>query len=189
MSLGVLITVIVLALVAALAAVALMRRSAARGPHGRRGLKRRFGPEYDRAVARHGGDTKAAERDLGERVKRHGSLRTKELDPTEREAYATRWAVAQERFVDNPHAAVAEADRILADLASARGFPGGDRYDEQLDALSVHYSAHVHGYRRIHAGRDGDGGTEELRAAMIEARALFDDLAGTGRTREEARHG
>ncbi|NEA66645.1 hypothetical protein G3I56_29615 [Streptomyces sp. SID12488] len=39
-----------------------------------RGMKRRFGPEYDRAVADHDGDTKAAERDLGERVERHGSL-------------------------------------------------------------------------------------------------------------------
>lgn len=40
-----------------------------------RGLKRRFGPEYERLVTRHEGDTEAADRELGERLKQHGSVR------------------------------------------------------------------------------------------------------------------
>ncbi|MFV0136259.1 hypothetical protein ACLGIH_24140 [Streptomyces sp. HMX87] len=187
MSTGVIIALIVIvAAVLVVAAVLTMRK---RGPQGGN-LKRRFGPEYDRAVARHDGDKKAAERELTERVERHGSLRTRSLEPAERERFEARWTAAQERFVDSPREAVADADRLLAELAGARGFPDGGQYEEQLAALSVHHARHVDGYRRVHraahAGspdaqnggdaQHGGGGTEELREAMVEARALFDDL-------------
>ena len=59
----------------------------------------------------------------------------------------------------------------------------------------MHHAHHVHGYRRVHAvagartdaRQDGDGrtDTEEMRAAMVEARALFEDLVGPARSREE----
>ncbi|WP_053853307.1 hypothetical protein [Streptomyces sp. NRRL B-24085] len=83
------------------------------------------------------------------------------------------------------------------ELAEARGFPGGGQYEEQFNALSVHHAHHVHGYRRVHAvasarsdaRQDGDGrtDTEDMRAAMVEARALFEDLVGPPRSREESR--
>ncbi|MEU1184059.1 hypothetical protein ABZ464_41875 [Streptomyces sp. NPDC005820] len=198
MSTGVIIALIVAA--AAVVAVAAIVSVRARGAHGGRGLKQRFGPEYDRAVARHDGDVKAAERELGGLVERHGGLRERPLEAAERERFETRWTAAQERFVDSPGEAVAEADRLLAEVAGARGFPDGTRYEDQLAALTVHHADHVHGYRRVHraagvragapagAGTDvdldGDAGarhssapgTEDMRAAMVEARALFDDL-------------
>ncbi|KUN87135.1 hypothetical protein [Streptomyces griseoruber] len=212
MSTGVIIALIVAA--AAVVAVAAVLSVRARGAHGGRGLKQRFGPEYDRAVARHDGDVKAAERELGGLVERHGGLRERPLEAAERERFETRWTAAQERFVDSPAEAVAEADRLLAEVAGARGFPDGTRYEDQLAALTVHHADHVHGYRRVHraagvrAGVGGGGdaggagglkdtedfgdeagthagagerhssapGTEDLRAAMVEARALFDDL-------------
>ncbi|MFD8519401.1 hypothetical protein ACFV2D_05200 [Streptomyces capillispiralis] len=181
MSTGLIIALIVIvALVVVVAAVVTLR---ARGPRHGAGLKRRFGPEYDRAVARHDGDTKAAERELAERVQRHGALRERPLEPVERERYEVRWTAAQERFVDAPREAVVEADRLLAELAAARGFPGDGHYEDQVAALSVHHAHHVEGYRRVHrvaqahAGGAYDGaGTEDLREAMVEARALFDDL-------------
>ncbi|MEV0218105.1 hypothetical protein [Streptomyces sp. NPDC050704] len=191
MSTGVIIVLIVVAVLIIGAVIA--RFVMARGTGGGRGLKRRFGPEYDRTVARHDGDTKAAERELTDRVKQHGTLRRQPLEPAAREQYAARWAAAQERFVDSPREAVAEADQILGELARTRGFPDGGRYDEQLAALSVHHPHHVQGYRRIHraahaptTGGDGNhAGTEELREAMIEARALFDDLVTPGREDRE----
>ncbi|MFJ9036039.1 hypothetical protein ACIRF8_05565 [Streptomyces sp. NPDC102406] len=176
MSTGVIIALIVVGVVVVVAAGVFAARTK---PRGGRGLKRRFGPEYERVVARHDGDTKAAERELTERVRRHGSLRTRELEPAARERYQARWAAAQERFVESPAEAVAEADLLIADLAKERGFPDGSRYEEQVEALSVHHGPHVHGYRRVHHA-DGTAGTEKLRAAMVEARALFDDLIGTG---------
>ncbi|MEV5610436.1 hypothetical protein [Streptomyces sp. NPDC052225] len=189
MSTGVIIALIVVGLVVVVAAGLFAARTA---PRGGRGLQRRFGPEYDRAVAHHDGDTKAAEHELAERVRRHGSLKTHPLDPAARERYLARWADAQERFVEDPAGAVAEADAVLADLAHERGFPAGGadgRYEDQLDALSVHHGAHVHGYRRVHRAThartghadESRAGTEELRAAMVEARALFEDLVGRDR--------
>ncbi|MGW3421443.1 hypothetical protein [Streptomyces phaeochromogenes] len=193
MSTGVIILLIVVAV--ALVAAVVARSVAARGAGGGRGLKRRFGPEYDRAVARHDGDSKAAEHELEERVKRHGSLREQPLESAARERYLVRWTAVQEQFVDSPRDAVVEADRLIAEVAGARGFPDGGRYDEQLDALSVHHAHHVHGYRRVHraahaptagSGAGPAAGTEELREALVEARALFQDLMAPAREDEKA---
>ncbi|HZG05182.1 MAG TPA: hypothetical protein VE546_16700 [Streptomyces sp.] len=174
MSTGLIITLIVAAV--AVLVLALYFGTGRRGP---RSLRRRFGPEYERTVAQHGGDTKAAEKELQERLQRHGELRMQPLTPQEREQYAAQWAAVQERFVDAPAEAVAEADRLLGRLAEARGFPG-DGYDEQVAALSVHHPRRIQGYREMHAvavlAREGQADTERLREALVHARALYEDL-------------
>jgi hypothetical protein len=142
---------------------------------GGRGLKHRFGPEYDHAVADHNGDTKAAERELGERVKQHGSLTEQPLSPQARAQYTAQWADIQEQFIDSPHKAVTKADALLARLAKDRGFPG-EQFEEQFAALSVHHPAQVRGYRSMHTAARGHSGTEEMREAMVEARSLFEAL-------------
>ncbi|MDO0915318.1 hypothetical protein QQM39_32235 [Streptomyces sp. DT2A-34] len=183
MSTGVIVLIVIAAVVVVLGAAVLALR--ARGAQGSRGLRRRFGPEYERAVARHDGDAKAAERELAQRVERHGGLRERPLEPVELERFEARWTAAQERFVDSPKEAVGEADRLLADVARARGFPDGAQYEEQLAALSVHHADRVQGYRHVHrvaharvgGGQEGgEPGTEEMREAMIEARGMFEEL-------------
>ncbi|GAA2476062.1 hypothetical protein [Streptomyces gobitricini] len=186
---------IVVALVVVFAAVvaAVLYAGPGRGAGRRgRGLKRRFGPEYERTVARHDGDTKAAERELAERVRLHGDLRPRPLSPEAREQYVALWAGLQEQFVDAPRQAVSEADRLLGKLAEDRGFPAASAYEEQVAALSVHHADHVDGYRRVHRtahmdGRDQTAGTEELRAAMVDARRLFEELV-TEHAEDHARH-
>ncbi|MFF7328985.1 hypothetical protein [Streptomyces sp. NPDC008150] len=198
MSTGVIIALIVIVAAVVVVAVVLTRRKG--GPHGGQKLKRRFGPEYDRVLARHDGDTKATEQELAERVQRHGDLRERPLEPAQREQFEARWTAAQERFVDAPREAVAEADRLIGEVAAARGYPDGGQYEEQLTALSVHHAHQVHGYRKVHevggttatdagatttdgtATADGTAaaGTEDLRAAMVEARDLFEKLVGPG---------
>ncbi|MFJ9705862.1 hypothetical protein [Streptomyces sp. NPDC101234] len=180
MSTGLTIGIVIVAAVVVVAA-ALAMTSRGGSP---RGLKRRFGPEYERVVAQHDGDTRAAERELAERVQRHGALHERDLEPAERERYAARWTTAQEQFVDSPGEAVTEIDRLLAELAAARGFPEGGRYEEQVAALSVHHADHVDGYRRVHrvalapqgGAPQSRAGTEEMRVALVEARPLFDEL-------------
>ncbi|MGV4987993.1 hypothetical protein ACWC0C_13170 [Streptomyces sp. NPDC001709] len=186
MSTGMIVLVVIVAVVVVGAATALILRGRGRrGP----GLKQRFGPEYERTVALHEGDTKAAERELAERVEHHGDLRERPLDPAGRERYEARWTAVQEHFVDAPRQAVAEADRLLAELAVARGYPDGGHYEEQFAALSVHHADHVDGYRQVHrvaragasdAMTEAGSGTEEMRTALVGARALFDDLTQVG---------
>ncbi|MFJ3973164.1 hypothetical protein ACIPYR_34120 [Streptomyces parvus] len=176
------IIIIAVVAVAAIAAFLLLRGRLTGG----RGLRSRFGPEYDRVVARHGGDTEAAERELDDRVKRHGAIEERPLTEEARARYAARWASAQELFVESPERSLTEAEALLADLSRERGFPDGDDFEDRTDALSVHHAAHVDGYRRVHRARRGDAGTEEMREALIEARKLFDALlAGGGPGREQ----
>ncbi|MEW2274403.1 hypothetical protein [Streptomyces griseofuscus] len=177
-----LVVIVALVVVAALVTVLIGHRSGA-GP----GLKRRFGPEYERALAAHDGDTRATERELNERVERHGDLRERPLAQEERDRYAARWTSVQEHFVESPRQAVAEADQLLGEVAAVLGYPDGGRYDEQLAALSVHHAEHVDGYRRVHRMARAAGtsaapgaGTEEMRSALVGAHELFDDLTGAG---------
>ncbi|MER5660162.1 hypothetical protein [Streptomyces mirabilis] len=170
------ITVVVIAvLVIVLVTLRYTGRGRARGSGGR-GLKRRFGPEYERAVALQNGDVQAAQRELGERVRRHGSLQEQPLSPEVRERYVAQWDAVQEQFADSPQKAVTEADALLARLARDRGFPDGERFEEQLAALSVHHAYFVQGYRSMHAAARDQSGTEEMREAMVEARSLFEAL-------------
>jgi hypothetical protein len=169
-------TVVIIAMIViGMATLLYLGRGRARGSGGR-GLKRRFGPEYDRAVTRHDGDIRAAERELSERVKRHGSLREQPLSPEAREHYVTDWAAVQEQFVESPQRAITEADALLARLAKDRGFPDGEQFEEQLAALSVRHAYFVQGYRSMHTAARGQSGTEEMREAMVEARSLFEAL-------------
>ncbi|WP_344570134.1 hypothetical protein [Streptomyces axinellae] len=164
---------------------------------GGQGLKRRFGPEYDRAVARHNGDTKAAERELNDRLRRYGSLREQPLAPGAQERYAERWTAVQEHFVESPHAALNEADVLLTQLSTDRGYPPNLAFEERVEALSVHHAHHVHGYLRVHEALRGEN-TEEMRSAFLAARGLFEALTsphhggrphgrGLGRTRGTGR--
>lgn len=146
------------------------------GVRGEEGLKRRFGSEYHRAVAQQEGDAKAAERELRERVRRYGSLRERRLSPEARELYAAQWTEIQRRFVDSPQEAVTETEALLARLANDRGYPDGQRTEEQVAALSVHHGDQVHGYRKVHAAAHEPADTEKMRRAMNEARGLFDAL-------------
>ncbi len=171
------IIIIAVALVAAAAVYFFLVRGASGGG---RGLRGRFGPEYDRVVARHGGDTKAAEHELGERVKLHGDLEKRPLTEAARADYTARWARTQELFVESPQQALNEADALLADLSRDRGFPAGGSFEERTDALSVHHARHVDGYRRVHTARSDGTGTEEMREAFVEARGLFDALLADG---------
>jgi hypothetical protein len=163
------------------------RRNAQGG--GRGALRKRFGPEYERVLARHDGDAKATDRELQDRVRRHGDFTPQPLAPGVREQYDAEWAAVQERFVDSPRSAVAEADRLLGRLAADRGFPAAGRYEEQLAALSVHHPRHIEGYREVHRAARADSGasTEGLREAMVDARDLFEDLVAD-RAVDHGRH-
>ena len=69
-------------------------------------LKRRFGPEYDRALTEQHGDARRAEARVADRERRVEAFPIRALSAVDREAYAMEWAAVQRRFVDDPSAAV-----------------------------------------------------------------------------------
>src|SRR4026208_197002 len=84
--------------------VALLAWSAYRSRR-RKGLQESFGPEYDRTVA-DAPSRREAESDLSERQRRPEEPHNTPLEPESRDRYAEEWRRSQERFVDDPPAAV-----------------------------------------------------------------------------------
>jgi hypothetical protein len=143
-------------------------------------LRAQFGPEYDHVVKEEG-DQRRAEAALEMRQKRVERFVIKPLMPADRERFAEEWRSTQARFVDDPHAALAEADSLVSEVMNARGYPVGN-FEQRADDVSVDHARLVENYRAAHdiAVRDQSGGsdTEALRNAMVCYRALFDELLG-----------
>ena len=143
-------------------------------------LRKRFGPEYDRIVHETGSERRA-EAELDARARRVARLQIRTLDEADALRFAEAWRVLQIRFVDEPSAAIAEADRLVGEVMTARGYPLGD-FDQRSADISVDHPRVVANYR---AARDiarrqgrGEASTEDLRQAVIHYRALFEDLLG-----------
>jgi len=149
-------------------------------------LRQRFGPEYERAVER-ADSRRRAQQELADREKRHDALELRPLPPGARDRYAQEWTALQLRFVDRPQVAVAEADELLVHLMADRGYPA-DRFQAQVDAISVDHPDLVENYRMAHSVQErtagGETSTEDLRRAVVSYRSLFDELLRDGDTRD-----
>jgi hypothetical protein len=147
----------------------------------RRRLRQRFGPEYDRLVDERDSRLKA-EAELAAREKRVKGLDLRPLNPAAQARYTNEWSGIQERFVDEPAQAVAEAQRLVMAVMSDRGYPT-ERDDQVAADLSVDHADTLDHYRSATAisqqAAEGAADTESLRQAMIHYRALFQDLLGT----------
>ena len=170
----IMLAAVVILVIAVLAWVCLQKRRSRTAD-----LRKKFGPEYDRAVRAHGGERKA-EGKLEDREKRVEKLNIRDLEPIEHERFLKQWNSIQSRFIDSPKGAVAEADDLVSSLMKARGYPLAD-FDQRAADISVDHPRVVENYRRAHeialrAGRD-EVTTEDLRSAMIHYRSLFEELA------------
>jgi hypothetical protein len=143
-------------------------------------LKRRYGPEYDLAVARFGSRMKA-EAELMRRERHVAGLKLVPLSAADAARYYQAWSTLQSRFIDSPKGAVAEADQLVREVMEKRGYPMGD-FEARAADISVDHPNVVTNYRaaRIIAARDakGEADTEELRQAVVHYRTLFDELLG-----------
>ncbi|MGA9668659.1 MAG: hypothetical protein WBQ94_05580 [Terracidiphilus sp.] len=141
-------------------------------------LRSRFGPEYD-LVLRNERRRRDAEAALDARLKRLHHLKIRDLTPSERARYLAQWEIVQSRFVDQPRAAVAEADELVDSLLQTRGYPVA-AFEQRAADISVDHSHLVGPYRSAYEvtqrAAKNDATTEELRTAVIHYRALFDEL-------------
>ena len=141
-------------------------------------LRKKFGPEYDRAVGIHGAGRKA-ETKLEDREKRVEKFKIRELDAVEREGFLKQWESVQSHFVDSPKGAVTEADELISSLMKTRGYPVSE-FDQRAADISVDHPRVMENYRAAHeiAVRVGknEATTEDLRMAIIYYRSLFEEL-------------
>jgi hypothetical protein len=144
-------------------------------------LRTQFGgAEYDRALQA-GTSRRNVEAELDKRTDRVESLHIRPLGPADRARFVESWSRVQARFVDSPGGAVSEADQLLGDVMSTRGYPVSD-FEQRAADISVDYPLVLENYRSAHGiavrQTHGQATTEELRQAMIHYRTLFDELVG-----------
>ncbi|HME05860.1 MAG TPA: hypothetical protein VKG25_02375 [Bryobacteraceae bacterium] len=168
---GAVVVVLVLGIVAF---VALRKRRTGK-------LRTKFGDaEYGRALAKDG-NRRDAEARLDDRTQRVEGLNVRPLAPADRTRFTETWRGVQSRFVDGPAGAVAEADQLLGDVMSARGYPVSN-FEQRAADISVGHPVVLENYRAAHdialRQTQGQASTEELRQAMIHYRTLFEDLVG-----------
>jgi hypothetical protein len=144
-------------------------------------LRTQFGgAEYTRAV-KEGGSRRQAEAVLDERSERVERLHIRPLAPGDRARFVESWGRVQARFVDGPGGAVTEADQLLGDVMSTRGYPVSD-FEQRAADISVDHPLVLENYRAAHQSAlrqtRGQASTEDLRQAMIHYRTLFEELVG-----------
>lgn len=144
-------------------------------------LRSKFGgAEYERAV-KEGGNRRHAEAGLEKRAQRVESFHVQPLAPADRARFEDSWRKIQGRFVDGPATAVAEADQLLGDVMSKRGYPVSD-FEQRAADISVDHPAVLENYRTAHEialrQTTGKANTEDLRQAMIHYRTLLEELVG-----------
>ena len=144
-------------------------------------LRTQFGgPEYARAV-KEGGNQRRAENKLERRAERVESFHIRALAPADHARFLESWRKVQGRFVDSPGGAVTEADQLLGDVMSVRGYPVSD-FEQRAADISVGHPLVLENYRSAHEialrQAHGQASTEELRQAMVHYRTLFEELVG-----------
>jgi type II secretory pathway component HofQ len=141
-------------------------------------LRQRFGPEYERSLQQHGSAT-VAERELDARERRVAKLDIRALSREETARFSQAWLLTQQRFVDSPGDAVAEADRLVGEVMRTRGYPMAE-FEQRAADISVDHPQVVANYRAARAivdrNRRGEASTEDLRQALVHYRELFADL-------------
>jgi hypothetical protein len=139
--------------------------------------KRQFGPEYDQLASEIG--PRRAKAEFAKRQKRVDGLDLRRLSAEQRAAYKARWEAAQEQFIDSPRQATRTAAELVTAVTAEVGYPVDDEAQLLAD-LSVRHGRYLDGYRTARRATDQaqEGATEEFRQALLDYRALFNDLLG-----------
>lgn len=171
----VVITAIAMLVIGGLLGVVFSRRQRTKNLH------KKFRSEYERTVSALG-DQNKAEDELQARIDHVKSLDIRPLSEEQTERFTQEWRSTQAKFVDQPAAALQDADHLIKKVMSAKGYPVDD-FEQRAADISVDYPdmvGHYRGMRDVTArSEQEDVSTEELRQAMVHCRALYEELLGT----------
>lgn len=173
-----LIAAILIVAVLILVAWSASRRQRQEGLQRSERLREQFGAEYDRTVAEFG-NPRRAEAELKARQERVSTFDIRHLGADEIERFDDEWLVIQASFIDDPPAAVHDAEALIGRVMEARGYPAGD-YERRSADMSVDHSQVLGRYRAAHETglrqALGQANTEDLRQAVIGSHVLFSEL-------------
>jgi hypothetical protein len=105
--------------------------------------------------------------------------RTRGLRPLpdeSRDRFANTWKAIESRFIEDPAAAIREADKTAVMILSERGATLDDtrRVPDELTKA-----------REAASSDEGRQGTEGMRRAMVHYKAIVDDAVGTTRLKRD----
>ncbi len=136
---------------------------------------RRYRGELRRAFG------KPSERAVDEPERSPAPVQIRPLSPEHRERYLRAWDGAQRRFVDSPVVALSEADALVTQLLSERGFPTGG-LPGQSEMLPVEHAPVLESYRAGRAIEQTNSSDradiEQVRRGMLHFRTVFEALVG-----------
>jgi hypothetical protein len=96
-----------------------------------------------------------------------------------RERYLEEWRLVEARFVSDPHESARGAERLVARAMDERGYPAREDTDERATVVAVDHADVAERYRHAYAMLsrvEGAESTESLRKAMLDFRAVLDEL-------------
>lgn len=105
-------------------------------------------------------------------------MRLRPLPEESRDRYARSWQTIESRFIEDPRAAVTEADRVAVMVLGERGATLDDS-KKMPDELRM--------ARESASSDQGRQGTEGMRQAMVHYKRIVDDAVGSKGRREEGR--
>ncbi len=105
------------------------------------------------------------------------SSRLRPLPAESRDRFARTWSSIESRFIEDPRAAVQEADRVVVLILSERGATMPDGRDVPQDLQHAREAA---------SSDEGRQGTEGMRKAMVHYKHIVDDAIGTAKETREA---
>ena len=114
-----------------------------------------------------------------ERTQRVDAFHVRVLAAADQAHFLKYWREVQARFVDGSAGAILAADQLLCDVMSTRGYPLSD-VEQRATDIFVDHPLVLANYRKAHEVAllqlRGEATTEELRRAMGDYRALFEEL-------------
>jgi hypothetical protein len=115
-------------------------------------------------------------------VTRGRSRGLRPLPDESRDRFARSWRAIESRFIEDPPAAIREADKVAVMVLTERGATLDDTRSVPDDLSKARQAA---------SSDKGRAGTEGMRQAMVHYKAIVDDAVGTSRKKrdEEYRRG